>query len=142
MYLSRHDADRATAVWLLDRPTLDEWRRFTVDIVRVAQWDRSLSPLVLFVAEHLAPDRVQTMHLADVIGSDDFAARVAVVMVGALSRGLEGALGRSSNVALFDDHEDALEWLAAQRHEGLGPMRELWRETNLERPPQRDTEAG
>lgn len=142
MYLPRHDARAGAAVWLLDRPTIDEWRRFTLDVVRVAQWEPAGRPLVLFVAEHIAPDRVQTAHLADLVASDAFAARVAVVMVGALSQGLRGVLGHAPNVGLFEDVEDALEWLEAQRPEGLGPLRELWREASLDRPPQRLTEPG
>lgn len=142
MYVSRHDADLAIAVWLLDRPTPDEWRRFTLDIVRVAQWDRARRPLVLFVAEHLAPDRGQSTHLAELIASEAFGARVAVVMVGALSRSLEAALGRASSLALFEDVEDALEWLADPREGGTSSLRELWRAVNLERPPLRATEPG
>ncbi|HEY8430429.1 MAG TPA: hypothetical protein VIL20_18745 [Sandaracinaceae bacterium] len=142
MYLSRHDARAALAVWILDRPTMDEWRRFTLDVVRVSQWPPSRAPLVLFVAEHFAPDRVPIEHFSDLVASDAFAARVAVVMVGALSQGLRRVLGNAPNVGLFDDVEDALEWLGARRPEGSGPLRALWRAANLDRPPQRMTEPG
>ena len=140
VYLSRHDTEHALAVWIVDRPKMDEWQRITLDVGRVAQWPPTPRPLALLIAEHVPAGGPHTVHVVDMIASPAFAPAVAVVLVGALSRGLESALGAAPNVGLFDDVDDALEWLEAQRPEGVGPLRALWRETNLSRPPQRRTE--
>ncbi len=140
MYLGGHDVDQSVAVWILDRPTNEEWRRFTLDILRVAQWEPSRRPLVLFVAEHFTPDSGQIHHLVELIGSSNFGPRVAVVTVGVLARGFTEALATAPNVATFDDLDDAFDFLAAQRPDSVRMVRELWRETNLTRPPHRETE--
>ena len=161
MYIARHDTERGHAVWILDRPTVEEWRRLTVDVVRVAHWPVEPRPLVLLVLEHFAPDARQSAHFVDLITESTFAPRIALVPVcltncdlrtgepwlerlvpvGALARTVEPALGpaiEAGHVALFDDAEDALEWLDAQR-QGVG-MGELVRDANLARPPMRATE--
>ncbi|MCC6877553.1 MAG: hypothetical protein IT378_24815 [Sandaracinaceae bacterium] len=141
MYIARHDTERGHAVWILDRPTVEEWRRLTVDVVRVAHWPVEPRPLVLLVLEHFAPDARQSAHFVDLITESTFAPRIALVPVGALARTVEPALGpaiEAGHVALFDDAEDALEWLDAQR-QGAG-MGELVRDANLARPPMRATE--
>ncbi|MCC6876143.1 MAG: hypothetical protein IT378_17680 [Sandaracinaceae bacterium] len=146
MYQARHDDKQGVAVWWLDRPSSDEWRRFTVDIVRVARWSHvSTRPSVLLRVEHWSPDPRQRSQLAELMGDPSFRASVAFVTESAEAFGFWRAIAwmheaAPYELAPFSDADDAIDWLQAQRERRLESLHRLVQDIALARAPTRMTE--
>jgi len=140
MYIHRHDVPEAVAVWLFDRPTVEEWELHFEHLRELATWsDRTGKRACAMILNHHfeRPDAVRRAELAKCTEAPGYDPFVAFVAPNAAMRAVLTMFTWVQKTPKYEldfvaTSRDGVTWLEEKRGARLEKLREFLTEIRVD----------